>query len=69
MEIVYFGDRNTNNRALLISNDEWTRLGKILTKKSDKLEALENGRRLRETRYQMSKKMTNGWDNTELVPT
>lgn len=69
MEIVYFGDRNTNNRALLISNDEWTRLGKILTKKSDKLEALENGRRVRETRYQMSKKMANGWDNTELVPT
>lgn len=67
MEIVYFGDRNTNNRALLISNDEWTRLGKILTKKSDKLEALENGRRVRETRYQMSKKMANGWDNTELV--
>lgn len=69
MEIVYFGDRNTNNRALLISNNEWTRLGKILTKKSDKLDALENGRRVRETRYQMSKKMTNGWDNTELVPT
>lgn len=69
MEIVYFGDRNTNNRALLISNDEWTRLGKILTKKSDKLEALENGRRVRETRYQTSKKMANGWDNTELVPT
>lgn len=65
MEIVYFGDRNARNRALLVSNKEWTRLGKILTEKAAKVDALETclSRRRRET----SKKMANDWDNTELV--
>lgn len=67
MEIVYVGDRSANNRALLISNEEWKRLGKILTKKMDKEDAVEANKRLKEIRRETSKKMVNGWDNTELV--
>lgn len=67
MEIVYFGDRKSNNRALLISNKEWTSLQNILTQKVDKVNALEASRRLRERRRETSKKMADNWDNTELV--
>lgn len=67
MEIVYVGDRKAGNRALLISNEEWKRLRKILTKKMDKEDAMEASERLREMRREKSKKMVNGWDNTELV--
>lgn len=67
MEIVYIGDRNPSNRALLILNKEWKRLGKILTKKTDEQAALEDSRRLKEMRREMSRKMVDGWDNTKLV--
>ena len=67
MEIVYVGHRNPSNRALLISNKEWKRLGKILTKKMDEEESIEASKRLKEMRRQTSKKMVDGWDNTELV--
>lgn len=67
MEIVYMGDRNPSNRALLISNEEWKRLGKILTKKMDEEAALKETKRLKEVRREMSKKMVNGWDNTIVV--
>lgn len=67
MEIVYIGHRNPSNRALLISNKEWKRLGKILTKKVDEKESAEASKRLKEMRRETSKKMVDGWDNTELV--
>lgn len=67
MEIVYVGDRNSKNRALLIPNDEWKRLGKILTKKLDEVDAKDASKRLKEMRREKSKKMVDGWDNTELV--
>jgi len=67
MEIVYVGHRNPRNRALLISNKEWKRLGQILTKKMDEEEAIEASNRLKEMRRETSKKMVDGWDNTELV--
>lgn len=67
MEIVYIGDRNPSNRALLILNEEWKRLGKILTKKMDEQAELEDGRRLKEMRRETSRKMVDGWDNTKLV--
>lgn len=67
MEIVYVGDQNPSNRALLISDGEWKRLGKILTKKSDERDAIVASQRLKEKRRQTSKKMVDGWDNTELV--
>ncbi|CAI6361548.1 unnamed protein product [Macrosiphum euphorbiae] len=69
MEIVYIGHRNPSNRALLISNKEWNRLGKILTKKMDDEEAVEASKRLKEMRRETSKKMVDGWDNTELNKT
>ncbi|XP_008184806.3 trichohyalin-like [Acyrthosiphon pisum] len=69
MEIVYIGHRNPSNRALLISNKEWKRLGKILTKKIDEEEAVETSKRLKEMRRETSKKMVDGWDNTELNKT
>jgi hypothetical protein len=67
MEIVYVGDRNSKNRALLISNEEWKRLGKILTKKLDEVDAIDASKRLKEKRREISKKMVEGWDNTKLV--
>lgn len=67
MEIVYVGDRNPSNRALLISNEEWKRLGKILSKKMDEKDALEVSKRLKEMRRETSKRMVDGWNNTELV--
>lgn len=67
MEIVYVGDRNPSNRALLISNEEWKRLGKILSKKLDEEDALKVSKRLKEMRRETSKKMVDGWNNTELV--
>lgn len=67
MEIVYVGDRKPSNRALLISNEEWKRLGRILTKKTDEEVATQAGKRLKHLRREMSKKMVDGWDNTELV--
>lgn len=67
MEIVYVGDRTSKNRALLISNEEWKRLGKILTKKLDAVDAIDASKRLKEIRREISKKMVDGWDNTELV--
>jgi len=67
MEIVYIGHRNPGNRALLISNKEWKRLGKILTKKMDEEELVEACKQLKEMRREISKKMVDGWDNTELV--
>lgn len=67
MEIVYVGNRNPSNRALLISNGEWKRLGKILSKKMDEEDALEVSKRLKEVRRETSKKMVDGWNNTELV--
>lgn len=67
MEIVYIGDRNPNNRALLISEDEWKRLGKILSKKMDAKDALVESKRLKEMRRETSKKLVDGWNNTELV--
>ncbi|VVC38034.1 Hypothetical protein CINCED_3A011215 [Cinara cedri] len=69
MEIVYIGDRNPNNRALLILNEEWKRLGKILTKKMDEEVTLEDGRRLKEMRRETSKRMIDGWNNTKLNKT
>ncbi|XP_025208212.1 coiled-coil domain-containing protein 173-like [Melanaphis sacchari] len=69
MEIVYVGHRNPSNRALLISNKEWKRLGKILTKKMDEEESVEASKRLKEMRRETSKKMVDGWDNTELNKT
>lgn len=67
MEIVYVGDRNLSNRALLISNEEWKRLGKILSKKMDEEDALKVSKCLKEMRQETSKKMVDGWNNTELV--
>jgi len=67
MEIVYVGHRNPRNRALLISNKEWKRLGLILTKKLDEEEAVRASEQLKEMRRKTSKKMVDGWDNTELV--
>lgn len=67
MEIFYVGQRNPSNRALLISKEEWNRLGKILTKKIDDEESIEASTRLKEMRRETSKKMVDGWDNTELV--
>lgn len=67
MEIVYVGDRKLKNRALLISNEEWKRLRKILTKKLDEVDAIDASKRLKEKRREISKKMVEGWDNTELV--
>jgi len=67
MEIFYVGHRNPSNRALLISKKEWNRLGKILTKKIDDEESIEASKRLKEMRRETSKKMVDGWDNTELV--
>lgn len=67
MEIVYVGDRNPNNRALLISNEEWKRLGKILTKKIDDMNSVEASKRLKNIRREISQKMVDDWDNTELV--
>lgn len=67
MEIVYVGDRNKSNRALLISNGEWKRLGKILTKKTDDDGAIEDSKHLKEMRRGLSKQMVDGWNNTELV--
>ncbi|XP_025419505.1 vicilin-like seed storage protein At2g18540 [Sipha flava] len=69
MEIVYVGDRNSKNRALLISNEEWKRLGKILTKKLDEVDAIDASKRLKEKRREISKKMVEGWDNTKLNKT
>lgn len=67
MEIIYVGDRNPSNRALLISNKEWKRLGKILTKKMDDIDSMEDSKRLKYVRREISQKMVDGWDNTELV--
>jgi len=67
MEIIYVGPRNPSNRALLIPNKEWKRLDKILTTKMDEEQAVEANKRLKEMRRQTSKKMVDGWDNTELV--
>lgn len=67
MEIVYVGNRNPSNRALLISNEEWKRLGKILTKKIDDMDSMEASKRLKDMRREISQKMVNGWNNTELV--
>lgn len=67
MEIVYVGDQIPSNRALLIPDEEWKRLGKILTKKSDEKDAIVAIQRLKEMRRLTSKKMVDGWDNTELV--
>lgn len=67
MEIVYVGDRNPSNRALLISNKEWKRLRKILTKKKDEAVEAEASKRLKEMRRETSKQMVDSWDNTELV--
>lgn len=69
MEIFYVGHRNPSNRALLISKKEWNRLGKILTKKIDDEESIEASKRLKEMRRETSKKMVDGWDNTELNKT
>lgn len=68
MEIVYVGgNRIPSNRALLISNGEWKRLSGILTRKIDEEDAAEDNKRLKEKRRGLSKKMVNGWNNTELV--
>lgn len=67
MEIIYVGKKNPSNRALLISNEEWKRLGKILTKKMDDEDEAKASKRLKDVRREMSKKMVDGWDNTELV--
>lgn len=67
MEIVYVGDRNPSNRALVISNEEWKRLGKIITKKMDHEDSVEASKRLKDIRREISQKMVDGWDNTELV--
>lgn len=67
MEIVYVGNRNKSNRALIISNEEWKRLGKILTKKIDDEEAMKDSKHLKKMRRDLSKQMVDGWNNTELV--
>lgn len=57
----------TKTRALLVSQSEWIRLNKILTKNDDAKAAIEETKRLMEERRAASKEIAKSWDSTTLV--
>ncbi|XP_025195475.1 LOW QUALITY PROTEIN: coiled-coil domain-containing protein 173-like [Melanaphis sacchari] len=65
MRVITVRDNNNSRKhALLIPNNEWTRLKKVLTKKDDERATVELTKRLREERKATSNAITESWDAT-----
>ncbi|XP_050421048.1 trichohyalin-like isoform X2 [Adelges cooleyi] len=66
MHTIFVGDRRPSNRALVLSNCEWKRLGKLLTKKADEAAAVQEMKRVKEERRALSERLAKSWDTTVL---